>query len=60
LFGIKIDLSADLLNASDSIRVKCESDTNLIDKSDLQDEKHLDPRIVILLGISTSDDCKRL
>jgi hypothetical protein len=38
-------------NASDSIRVKCEFDSNVIDKSDLQYEKHPDPRISIFLGI---------
>jgi hypothetical protein len=34
LFGIKIDLSDEVENASDSIRVKCEFDSNLIDESD--------------------------
>jgi hypothetical protein len=31
--------------------VKCELDSNVIDESDLQFEKHLDPRISTLLGI---------
>jgi hypothetical protein len=46
-----IDSSDDSENASDSIRVKCESDSNEIDESDLHSEKHLDPRIPTLLGI---------
>jgi hypothetical protein len=49
--GITIVSSDKHENASDSIRVKCEFDSNLIDESDLQDEKHCDPRISILLGI---------
>jgi hypothetical protein len=31
--------------------VKCEFDSNVIDKSEKQDEKHFDPRISTLLGI---------
>jgi hypothetical protein len=38
-------------NASYSIRVKCESDLNVIDESDLQNEKHFDPRISTWFGI---------
>jgi hypothetical protein len=34
LFGIMIDLSDDPENASDSIRVNCEFDSNVIDESD--------------------------
>jgi hypothetical protein len=34
LRGITIDESDDKQNARDSIRVKCESDSNVIDKSD--------------------------
>jgi hypothetical protein len=34
-----------------SIRVKCEFDSNVIDESDLQDEKQFDPRISTFLGI---------
>jgi hypothetical protein len=34
--GIKIDWSDEWQNASDSIRVKHESDSNVIDESDLQ------------------------
>jgi hypothetical protein len=56
LLGIKIDSSDENENVSDSIRVKCEFDSNLIDESDLQDEKQDDPRISIWLEISTSDD----
>jgi hypothetical protein len=35
----------DAENAFDSIRVNCEFDSNVIDESDLQDEKHEEPRI---------------
>jgi hypothetical protein len=34
LLGIKIDSSDDHENANDSIRVKCEFDSNVIDESD--------------------------
>jgi hypothetical protein len=43
----------------DSIRVKCEFDSNVIDESEEQDEKHFDPRISILLPISISDDLQK-
>jgi hypothetical protein len=33
------------LNASDSIRINREFDSNEIDESDLQDKKHNEPRI---------------
>jgi hypothetical protein len=36
LFGIKIDWSDEDENTPDSIRVKCEFDSNEIDESDLQ------------------------
>jgi hypothetical protein len=49
--GIIIDLSDEYENASDSIRVKCEFDSNLIDESDLQYEKLCDPTISTFLGI---------
>jgi hypothetical protein len=49
--GIKIDGTGEDENASDSIRVKCESDSNMIDENDLQREKHFDPRISTFLGI---------
>jgi hypothetical protein len=41
-----------------SIRFNRESDSNEIDESDLQDEKHDDPRISTFRGISidSSDD----
>jgi hypothetical protein len=51
LLGITIDLSDEDENTSDSIRVKCEFDSNVIDESDSQHEKHFDPRISTLLGI---------
>jgi hypothetical protein len=46
-----MDRSDVFRNASDSIRVKCEFDSNVIDESDLQFKKHFDPRISTLLGI---------
>jgi hypothetical protein len=58
LLGIKIDSSDDAENAFDSIRVKCEFDSNVTDESDPQYEKHFDPRISTFLGIKidSSDD----
>jgi hypothetical protein len=58
LLGIKIDSSDDFENAPDSIRVKCEFDSNVIDESDLQYEKQDDPTISTFLGIKidSSDD----
>jgi hypothetical protein len=38
-------------NACDSIRVNREFDSNVIDESDLQYEKQLDPRISTFFGI---------
>jgi hypothetical protein len=49
--GIKIDSSDEYENSSDSIRVKCECDSNEIDVSYPQREKHFHPRISTLLGI---------
>jgi hypothetical protein len=56
--GTKIDWSDEHENASDLIRVKCESDSNLIDESDSQREKHFDPKISTFRGIKIdwSDD----
>jgi hypothetical protein len=56
--GITIDWSDEDENANDSIRVNCEFDSNVIDKSDLQFEKHFDPRISTFLGskIDWSDE----
>jgi predicted GTPase len=51
LRGITIDRSDEYENASDSIRAKCEFDSNVIDESDLQYEKQFDPRISTFLGI---------
>jgi hypothetical protein len=51
LRGIIIDRSDEYENTSDSIRVKYEFDSNVIDESDLQCEKHFDPRLSTLLGI---------
>jgi hypothetical protein len=49
--GIIIDSSDESRNAYHSIRVKCESDSNMIDKSDIQSEKQDEPRISTFLGI---------
>jgi hypothetical protein len=46
-----IDLSDEYENASDSIRVKHEFDSNVIDESDSQFEKQFEQRISTLLGI---------
>jgi hypothetical protein len=51
LFGIKIDSSDEDENASDSIRVNCEFDSNLIDESVVQYEKQEALRISTLFGI---------
>jgi hypothetical protein len=57
--GIKIDWSDENENASDSIRVKCEFDSNVIDESDLQFEKQYDPRISIFIPISIVGDLEK-
>jgi hypothetical protein len=49
--GITIVCSFENENASDSILVKCEFDSNVIDENDLQFEKHCDPRISTFLEI---------
>jgi hypothetical protein len=49
--GITIDSSDDDENVSDSIRVKCEFHSNVINESDLLYEEQDDPRISILLEI---------
>jgi hypothetical protein len=36
-------------NAPDSIRIKCEFDSNVIDENDLQLQKQFDPRILTFL-----------
>jgi hypothetical protein len=56
--GITIDWSDDPQNAFDSICVKCESDSNVTDKSESQSAKHSEPRISTLRGImiDLSDD----
>jgi hypothetical protein len=51
LLGIMIDSSDEKENAYDSIRVKCEFDSNVIDENDSQNTKHTEPRISTLLGI---------
>jgi hypothetical protein len=49
--GINMDRSDECENAIDSIRVKCEFDSKMTDKSDSQFEKHRDPRISTFRGI---------
>jgi hypothetical protein len=49
--GITIDSSDEPANTNDSIRVKCEFDSNVIDERNLQYEKHFDRRISTFLGI---------
>jgi hypothetical protein len=48
-----------LRNASDSIRVKCEFDSNVIDESDWHEKKQYDPIISILHPISILDDFEK-
>jgi hypothetical protein len=50
--GITIDSSFDDENAYDSIRFNDDGDSNEIDESDLQYEKHSDPRISTEHGIT--------
>jgi hypothetical protein len=57
--GIKINRSDEDENASDSIRVKCELDSNVIDETKLQDEKQFDPRISICPAISIADEFEK-
>jgi hypothetical protein len=52
LFGITIDRNDGLENASDSIRVNCEFNSNVIHEIELQREKQCDPRISALSGIT--------
>jgi hypothetical protein len=56
--GITIDESDEYVNASDSIRVNRESDSNVTDESDLHSEKHDEQRISTFRGITIdeSDD----
>jgi hypothetical protein len=49
--GIKIDSSDEYENVADSIRVKCEFDSNVIDENKGQLQKHPAPRISTFLGI---------
>jgi hypothetical protein len=58
LRGITIDSSDDSENALDSIRVNLESDSNVIDESDLHFEKHDEQRSSTFRGrtIDSSDD----
>jgi hypothetical protein len=49
--GINMDWSYENDNAFDSIRVKCEFDSNVIDESDSKHEKHFNSIISTWLGI---------
>jgi hypothetical protein len=60
LDGITIDSSDEDENADDSIRVNRDLDSNEMDESDLQHEKHDEPRISISFEISTINDCEKL
>jgi hypothetical protein len=46
-----IDFNEDNENASDSILFSCESDSNEIEESDLQEQKHFEPRVSTQRGI---------
>jgi hypothetical protein len=50
--GITIDSSFECENAFDSIRFNDDGNSNEIDESDLQCEKHDDPTILIEFGIT--------
>jgi hypothetical protein len=52
LRGITIDSSDENENAFESIRVNLESDSMMIDESDLQLEKYAEQRISTLRGIT--------
>jgi hypothetical protein len=60
LLGITSDSSDENENASDSIRVNREFDSNEIDVSDLHQEKHDEPRISMSRAISICDDVEKL
>jgi hypothetical protein len=49
--NMTIDSRDEYDSADDSIRVKSEFDSNEIDESDSQFEKHFEPRISTFLGI---------
>jgi hypothetical protein len=57
--GIKIDRSEEWENASDSIRVNRELDSNETDLGDLHRKKHSEPRISISRGIITAVKLER-
>jgi formate-dependent phosphoribosylglycinamide formyltransferase (GAR transformylase) len=48
---MNVDSSDDCENAYDSIRVRRELDSNVIDESYLQRAKHVNSRISTLLGV---------
>jgi hypothetical protein len=52
LHGITIDSIDEYENAEDSICVRCEFDSNVIDESEAQLPKHFDPRISTVTGIT--------
>jgi hypothetical protein len=56
--GSKIEPKLAPTNASDSIRFNCEFDSNEIDENDLHDEKHFEPSVSTLRGITI--DCNEV
>jgi hypothetical protein len=58
--GIIIDRSDEHENASDSIRINLESDSNVIDESDLHHEKHDEPKISTEREIVIFDELEKL
>jgi hypothetical protein len=57
--GISMDLSLEYENALDSIGINRDRDSNEIDESDSQSEKHAEQRISISLGMVTCDDIEK-
>jgi hypothetical protein len=58
--GIATERTSVPKSARASIRFNLESDSNEIDESDSHDEKHDEPRISIVRGISRSDETEKL
>jgi hypothetical protein len=50
--GMQIRFKADPKNAENSIRVNCESDSNVMTSSDLHNERQESPRISTDFGMS--------
>jgi hypothetical protein len=58
--GITIEWSDDYENGDDSSRVNRELDSNEMDESDRQFEKHNEQRTSVSFGIITCDDLEKL